>query len=232
MYRERTTRVPLTVLWQRRTADRATPGRLRILPDGCLDLIYDGATLTVAGPDPVARWHTDNAGQRYAALRLAGGTGPALLGVPADELVGRSVPLEDLWPAAAARRLSEAVAADPASALCRWLEGSDAVRDLDPVGPRLLTLARQQTPVARMADLLGFSARQLQRRSLAAFGYGPRRLSRVVRLQGALDGVRTGIPLAEVAAGSGYADQAHLSRDIRELTGETPHRLARELTSA
>src|SRR5262249_31447417 len=51
-YRERPTAVPGVVLWQ-----RTSQGRSRIMPDGCLDLVWDGRELFVAGPDTAARWH-------------------------------------------------------------------------------------------------------------------------------------------------------------------------------
>ncbi|WP_143615380.1 helix-turn-helix domain-containing protein, partial [Streptomyces sparsogenes] len=59
----------------------------------------------------------------------------------------------------------------------------------------------------------------LHRRSLAAFGYGPKTLARVLRLNRALDAARAGTAFAEVAALAGYADQAHLAREVKALTG-------------
>ena len=105
-YRERRTVVPGAVLWER--AASPAPARLRILPDGCLDLLWDGSRLFVAGPDTMARWHQGDPGASYVALRFSGGAGPALLGVPADELRDRTPGLDELWPAAAARVLSAA----------------------------------------------------------------------------------------------------------------------------
>ncbi len=80
-------------------------------------------------------------------------------------------------------------------------------------------------PVAATADELGLSARQLHRRALTAFGYGPKTLARVLRLQRALALARAGTSLAETAVRSGYADQAHLARDVRELAGVPPGEL-------
>jgi AraC-like DNA-binding protein len=90
-------------------------------------------------------------------------------------------------------------------------------------------MADAGTPVAVMADRLGFSARQLHRRCLPAFGYGPRLLARVLRLGRSLEAARAGAPLAQVAADCGYADQAQLSREVRDLTGSSPTRLLQEL---
>uniref|UniRef100_UPI001C84EF4B helix-turn-helix domain-containing protein n=1 Tax=Streptomyces beigongshangae TaxID=2841597 RepID=UPI001C84EF4B len=73
--------------------------------------------------------------------------------------------------------------------------------------------------VASTADAVGWSERQLHRRALAAFGYGPKTLARVLRLQRALSLARAGTPAAKTAAATGYADQAHLTREVRALTG-------------
>jgi AraC-like DNA-binding protein len=216
------------VLWERSVVPSAA--RSRILPDGCLDLIWDGRELTVAGPDPAARWHEAPADTSYTALRFHQGTGPAALGVPASELAGQAPRLADVWTAAAARELTERVAADPAGALTAWVAGAVTGGRVDPIGAPVHALARRGAPVALMADRLGLSARQLQRRCQAVFGYGPRRLGRILRMTRALDQARTGVPLAEVAATCGYADQAHLSRELLALGGATPTSLVAELT--
>ena len=86
-------------------------------------------------------------------------------------------------------------------------------------------LARRQESAGSLGELeplavrLGLSARQLQRRVKGGFGYGPKHLTRVLRLQRALGLARAGTPFAEVSAVTGYADQAHLSRDVRAMAG-------------
>jgi AraC-like DNA-binding protein len=218
-YRERAAGVPGVELWERSVTPAA---RGRILPDGCLDLIWDGRELIVAGPDSAARWHDSPAGTAYTGLRFHRGLGPALLGIPASEVLDQSPGLAQVWPGAGARALAERVARDPAGGLLAWL--AEAVPDCpaDPLGTRVHALARQATPVAQMADQLGLSARQLHRRCLPVFGYGPRRLSRILRMTRALARARAGLPLAEVAAECGYADQAHLTRELSALGGSPP----------
>jgi AraC-like DNA-binding protein len=44
-------------------------------------------------------------------------------------------------------------------------------------------------------------------------------LARVLRLQRALVLARGGSPFAEVSAAAGYADQAHLAREVKALAG-------------
>ena len=80
-----------------------------------------------------------------------------------------------------------------------------------------------------MADRLGLSERQLRRRCLPVFGYGPRRLARILRMNRAVAAALAGRPLADVAYDCGYADQAHLCRDVLDLAGATPTELLAEL---
>ncbi|KJY44362.1 hypothetical protein VR46_20910, partial [Streptomyces sp. NRRL S-444] len=92
----------------------------------------------------------------------------------------------------------------------------------DPLAARVAAGLRAGESVAAVAAAVGLGARQLHRRSLDAFGYGPRTLGRVLRLQRALELARRGLPQAEVAYRAGYADQAHLAREVRALAGTTP----------
>ncbi|WP_206059647.1 helix-turn-helix transcriptional regulator, partial [Nonomuraea zeae] len=90
---------------------------------------------------------------------------------------------------------------------------------LDPATRAIATGLRKGRTVADVAWSLGLSERQLQRRSVTAFGYAPKTLQRIVRFQCALRLARAGVPLAEVAVTAGYTDQAHLSHDVKRLSG-------------
>jgi AraC-like DNA-binding protein len=78
---------------------------------------------------------------------------------------------------------------------------------------------RAGPPVRAVAERLGLSERQLHRRCLVLFGYGPKTLGRVLRFDRAVALARGGTAFADVAAAAGYADQAHLSREVRALAG-------------
>jgi AraC-like DNA-binding protein len=82
--------------------------------------------------------------------------------------------------------------------------------------------------VDALADELGVSDRQLRRRFDSGVGYGPKTLQRVLRFRGFLRRAeRDGGDLAELAFESGYADQAHLTRDCARLAGLPPAALLR-----
>jgi AraC-like DNA-binding protein len=221
-YRERHARLPGAVLWTRTADDSA----YRILPDGCMDLLWVEGELIIAGPDTRAYVAASEPGVRYAAIRFAPGTAPGFLGVPAREVLDRRVPLADVWSRDRTRWLSDRVgtAADPALAL------EEAVVNLFDESPdgltgQVLRGVRQGVAVPALAGTVGLSERQLHRRCLDAFGYGPKMLGRVLRMNAALDRARSGLALAEVAIQTGYSDQAHFTREIKALTGVPPRAL-------
>ncbi|WP_405666173.1 AraC family transcriptional regulator [Streptomyces sp. NBC_01166] len=220
-YEERASRFDGAVLWT--WSGPREPSR-PVLPDGCMDLLWAGGRLLVAGPDTHAFTPAAALSGSCAGIRFAPGTAPALLGVPAHELRDRRVALDALWPGPEVRGLTERTgeADDPAAALediaLRRAAGTEPP---DPLTAAVAAQLRQGRSVAATAREVGLGARQLHRRSLAAFGYGPKTLARVLRLQRALDLVRAGTPYAEAAYTAGCTDQAHLAREMRDLAGTT-----------
>lgn len=209
------------MLWTRTDPLVPSTAEHRVLPDGCLDLIWVDDTLMVAGPDTVAQVAPLSPGRTFAGIRFRPGLGPAVFGVPAHELVNRRVPLSELWPAARARRLTGDVAAAPdrCAVLERIAGEALADREPDPLARALAADLRKGVLIGEAADTAGLSERQLLRRCKHAFGYGPKTLMRIIRFGRALDAARAGIPYATVAIESGYADQAHLARDVKALAG-------------
>jgi AraC-like DNA-binding protein len=221
----------VTCLWAGIVPDDADRETL-VLPDGCSDLIWEqGAGCYVAGPDTGPAPSTSKAGTVLVGARFRPSAGGGLLGVPLSEIRDQRVALAELLPAAASRLPATL---DPARAAGRLLDtvgllAADGVAD--PAMTRAVTLLRD--PSARtedVADDVGLSARQLRRRCQVAVGYGPKTLQRVLRFQRfvrMLDDPSGSPDLAFAAARAGYADQAHLTRECRELSGLTPVTLAR-----
>nr|WP_239476729.1 helix-turn-helix domain-containing protein [Nocardia arizonensis] len=225
-YRERPSRLPGAVLWSRTVAEADT-GR-PVLPDGCIDLLWSEGRLVVAGPDTAAFRPAAPVGAAFAGIRFYPGSAPALLGVAADALRDRRVDLADLWPAAIVRGLTARVddAADRQAALEQIAIDRAARADPpDPVLRGIVRAAARGRSVADIAEWTGMHPRMLHRRATAAFGYGPKTLTRVLRFQRALALTRAGAAPAEAAAVTGFADQAHLSREVRELSGMPLRRL-------
>ncbi|QDY79624.1 helix-turn-helix domain-containing protein [Streptomyces qinzhouensis] len=232
MYEERASALAGAVVWTKTPAPGGrgmVAGTARpVLPDGCMDLLWTPGRLFVAGPDTRAQPPQGGPGDRFAGIRFAPGTAPAVLGVPAHELRDLRVELAGLWGAAGARRLTERVdtAADPVNELESVALETAARRAADGVHPdplltRVVRLLDGGAPVAAAAGAVGLGPRALHRRALDAFGYGPKTLARVLRLQRALALVGRGAPYASAAVSAGYADQAHFAREMRALSGMT-----------
>jgi AraC-like DNA-binding protein len=204
-----------------------------VLPDACIDIIWDGASLFVAGPDSGPVPIIPRAGQFFAGLRFLPGRAPGFLGVPASELLDSRVPLADLWGKAPGDRLADRLvsAASPAAA-ARVLDHAVAVRAKeapapDPLIDELVALYTTTQPDAsRVVQIasraMSVGERRLHRHCCAAVGYGPKMLERVLRFQRARRIARGTTSLALLAALAGYADQAHLTRESRRLAGTTP----------
>jgi AraC-like DNA-binding protein len=151
-------------------------------------------------------------------IRFKPGAAGDVFGVPLHELRDQRVPLSALpaLPIADCAPQPEWRLEAMRSAVVGRLAQSGSP---DPETYAIAGALRAGQSVSEVAWDLGLSERQLHRRSVAAFGYAPKTLQRIVRFQRALRLARAGVPLAEVAVTAGYTDQAHLSHDVKRLSG-------------
>ncbi len=187
----------VAAVWRVRAERRQA---LRVLPDGCVDLIGDD----VVGPMTTAVLAELPPGSEAVGVRLRPGAFPALFGVPARELRGLRLPLADV------------VRPRPLRALAR---------DADLPDP-LAAAALRARDVATLARESGYSPRHLRRRLDVAAGHGPKRLARIGRMQALLEAGR-GESWARAAVEHGFYDEAHMVNDVRALAGATPDALLR-----
>jgi AraC-like DNA-binding protein len=178
-------------------------------------------------------------GTTVVGVRFHPGAAPAVLGVPASELVDRAVGWEELFGRPAVE-VGEAVAAAASPEQAAAILESAVVRLLpDAAGsdPIVIQVVRQllpwgRTEVGSLTSALNISERQLRRRTLAAIGLAPKAVHRMLRFQGFLALAHAhalqGADLALLAADTGYADQSHLTRESLRLSGLTLRALLRE----
>jgi AraC-like DNA-binding protein len=221
----------LVCVWTQVVGD--APIAHRVLPDACADIVFVGdAPPIVAGPATGPVVVALPPGTIVVGARFRPGAAPTLLRTPADALRDRDVALRDVW-GAAADPIREQVAArsgaaDRLAAMSSALAARCAAAwPADPlVDAGIAWLARH--PAGRQATLaraLDIGDRQLRRRFVAAVGYGPKTLQRILRLQALLHQARRAPGLAALAADLGYADQAHMTREARALAGMAPRAL-------
>ena len=226
-------------VWVQQVAADSEPYLQKNIPTGGIEF------RCVVGSDPVlvgpmTGHQVDLLAPRttVVGLRFHPGAASSLLGLPASELVDLVVQLSDLWGASTgmlAEHINGAGTPDMAlAALQRHIAQrltkapradaviSEAVRRLMPW---------QSTAIGEVASALSLSESQLRRRCLATVGLAPKTLHRALRFQGFLalaqrrishGGAPTDATLTELAAEAGFADEPHLSRECRRLTGVSP----------
>ncbi len=166
-------------------------------------------------------------------IRFRPGAGGSLLGLPLCELRDQRVEFADIKRGLAKRLTGtlEPVAAEAlilavAADLSLGVEADAAIMH----AARLLCDPRTRTD--HVASALCLSSRQLRRRWQAEIGYSPKTFQRVLRFRrfvSRLDAASSpgALDLATVAFETGYADQAHLTRECTRLAGVSPTALAR-----
>lgn len=154
-------------------------------------------------------------------------------GLPANELRDRWVPVDDVWQRSVDRiRNQVGELASPAEML-RVLEAELRSR-LAEAPPRGLDLVRHTglrlagshgvVPVGALTDAAGVSGTHLATQFKSHVGITPKRVARIyrfARLILSVDAVRP-VDWAELAHTVGYFDQAHLSKEFKDFTGQTP----------
>lgn len=224
-------------------APACLPRQHRVLPDGCTDLLFDfrqspgrvwltAPRLAVVGP--MKRFILVNLtpGDVTLGVRLKPGWAQALLGVSPVELCGANVSVADCAPVflELQQRMETCASAHQAMALLqdtivrRWRAFRETVNPRAVEALRQLQATEGQVRMAALARAVGVSERTLHRDILDAAGVAPKFLSRVLRFQRAVSHLYQGdaVDLSALALDCGYADQAHLSREVRELAGVSP----------
>lgn len=189
-------------------------------------------TTLVVGPRARASYHRGKRGVSCVELRLAPGTVRPLLGIPAIDLVGRAVRLDE-FPGPSARRLSdflrrlepEEAPARLAEVLPEWLAAAaDRSRtELVRAGVEAMSVRTGRAPaqVVDVARELAVSERQLRNLFAEGVGLSPKHYARINRVRTVLD-FAAACPWAELATAIGYYDQSHMTTDFRTLMGVPP----------
>lgn len=240
------------------------PAREHVMPTGLMHLVFrlDGPAVRIfknAADDTGSQLgHALVGGARagfYAkdvtapaqaiGMQLLPGAAQALLGLPADELTGRHVRLEDVWGSSAGLMREQLLAAPTPqkklhtfeTLLLQRLAGTSPPA-AHPAVTRALRQLDAGMGVEEAVACSGYSHRQFIRLFSQAVGLAPKLYGRVQRFQKALRLMLLApcgrpLSLATVAMEAGYSDQPHFNREFREFSGMTPeqYRLARPVSA-
>lgn len=174
-------------------------------PDGSL-----GAEL--AGPRVERKHITGNAGESYWGVELAAHV--VIPGVDKGLLRGEISQLEV--------ESGEVVLAGRRYPIPEWAGLESFVQSLLADG---VLVADADIRRALDGNSVGLSQRSWQRRFRAVTGLRRKEIERLERARRAYVLLSEGLTPGEVALAVGYADQAHLTRELRRIRGETPARI-------
>ena len=230
-----------------------TPGVHAGLPSRTLTLVIsmDEPVDLCVMPDPQQRpqafvaavggLHASPAGIRHDGNQFGVQLGITPLGAralfrrPASDLAHAVVELDDVI-GRDARSLPDRLVQAPDwagrfavldSALSGWLSDNVDHEAADEVAHAWSVMATRHgaVQVESLARDVGWSRRHLSSRFRDEYGLTPKVAARVMRFE-RVKGLLVADPdpsLADVAARAGYADQAHLTREWKDMAGSTPH---------
>lgn len=200
----------------------------RAVPDGCIELIRRHAGRSIWRTEQPPLFVTGLA-LRPAALRFSGDarfTGIRLWPWGWHALGGaRCADFADSWRPVVEDGPFAALLTDDGAQLPALSAACDG-QPHSPIDP-----IRAVDSVAALACATSLSPRQLQRIFARETGMPPRSYLRLLRFRDAVAGVQgEESRLADTAAASGYADQAHMTREFRALGGLSPGAARRRTT--
>jgi AraC-like DNA-binding protein len=210
-----------------------------IPPDGTVSIAWIPrfGVLSMVGPRMESLRIQAHAGVDYFGVRFRPGAAGSVLSLKIANFRDRIVPFAEAAPDKAARLAADLrqAPADLAGIVAVFATHMDewqrsAVNEPDLVVRQLVDhlLNSQPEEVSRIADFAtssGLSYRQLLRRFNDAVGLTPKEFARLRRVRiaciQALEATN-GLRWADVSADSGFADQAHLSREFSRTFGWPP----------
>ena len=205
-----------------------------VVPDGCVDILWTGETLCVAGPDTHPILEQVRPGRRVVGVRFRPGAAHPWLAVPLSEILNSRVPLAEFWKRDASELVDRAARAPHPGAVVEVLQRAllERLATVGPADRQIAALRAHALTKQHASNFGGISERTLRRRCLDAFGYGFKTLQRILRFQRLfrLAALTTRLDLVNLATEAGFADQAHMSREVRRLCGTTPAELVAQLS--
>ncbi len=191
-----------------------------IVPDGCTDLVLQDSTIRIVGPMTRARV-VESCPSDVWGIRFAQGVVVGLIGVSPKELrdcVESAPRLPGLG--SAVKKPTYASVLEALGHLTRTYTQTEEARRCAYIAERLKKAPA--TTVKVLALEVGWSERHLRRCFVEQTGLTPKRFARVMRFQRFATWIHAEPTLADLAYRSGYADQAHMTRECKAHTGLTP----------
>jgi AraC-like DNA-binding protein len=209
-------------------------GHVRVVPDGCTSIdvtrrLGQSADVFFSGPATAARERVFEE-ETIVGVRLNPGVAYLLLKRPIREFADRRLPFAAIAPEAPP--IDTPFSPDEQiDRLERWLAERLLVARVDAAVAECITRIVERGGLVRVDALArecAISTRHLNRQFRKWIGYPVKAFTRIVRFQSVLGQFDSSVPpnAADAAVRSGFFDQAHLNRDAKRFSKETPARLA------
>ena len=214
-----------------------------VYPDGCITILYRRnprlklGALLIKGLSLEPFYTTVNAGDVYWGIKLHPAAAAGILRCDPRTIttqpIGEKV-LHHLTENLAeklqeCRRFSEAQNVFTEMLLNLEIESSQVDQKVAEI-IRLISETNGEATISKLAELVQLSKRQLERRFRKCSGVTPKQFSRIQRFRSTtIDMISNNQNWAIRAAKLGFADQAHLSREIFALTRHSPRTFEQEV---
>ena len=181
--------------------------------------------IVVAGSDEVTMVDVQGTDYRGAALVISPMTAHRILAV--RELVTYYIEPHCRFADRLRQRYAQGIAVAPELARLREQDVATACRrPSEELDPRLVAaldaLADRSVAMPDLAATLGISPQRLRALARRELGMPLTRWRIWARLRRAVEALQSGVPMAEAAVSAGFSDQAHFTRQMREMMGLTP----------
>ena len=199
-----------------------------ILPDCCMDIILHISqnTISVCGVMTTAKTVAIQPGEKLFGIRFHPGILPALLKMPAHLLQDVVVSLKGIN-----QQLYEKLShihtlnsPEELSRACDHIFEQEVLQvDMPTISNRLQAETPRGFTVRKLAAHIGTSIRHLERLFSEHIGITPKRFLKIRRFQTLEEHLHEDTtPLASLSVQCGYADQPHMNKEYKQLTGNRP----------
>jgi len=214
----------------------------RIIPDGCVDIIFDlrapsfskGAIVTGL----MTTFETMNLTQNYSlfGIRFFADKARRFFQYPVSEMIGYRVYLEDIWGKEAksvteevqsANEVSEIIERVEAILLRRLHRGESESDQLLQSSMQIMYASQGNLSIRAMADKLSYSERHVRRMFHKELGISPKELLSIIQFQSLLQELNknSAASFADIAVKCGYYDQPHFIRNFKRYYGLAPNQV-------
>ncbi|GAB2847723.1 AraC family transcriptional regulator [Pseudoduganella ginsengisoli] len=230
-------------LWRSASAGAPAGASHRVLPDNCIDILWQDAGRAAFAVGMMTRAIHVPLGLpvRTVAVRFRPGAAGLFLGVPLHELTDLDVAVTEFRALGDVGRLSDQL----------WLDGIGDAGRLRLIEQHLLSRLQYIAPagalvgaalaaldhsggalrIESLVEQLGVSRQHLAAQFRTHVGLSPKLYARIQRFRRATDLLKQPSPAtvdwAQLALDCGYFDQSHLINDFREFADCTPESFGR-----